>query len=228
MSGLSVTNASSPTAWRTVLFETQFGRVWQLRLCVIAVVFTLVASGLAKDQVRRTLIFVLWLLNIVLLVSLVWIGHAAAASAKPLDVLGDAVHLLRSGRVAQRTVATGNFSKVYERLVFVRQTGRSSAGAVFHSQRVLCRRARPCGISNSWLLVGSIHALFTTPYGRLLLFKLTLFAILVGLGARNRSLVKAKLLKARANPACDLNFAAMSSAKSVWALRWWRSSRVWA
>jgi putative copper export protein len=54
MSGLSLTNAFSPTTWRTVLFETQFGRVWQLRLSVIAVVFALVASGLAQDQVRRT------------------------------------------------------------------------------------------------------------------------------------------------------------------------------
>ena len=52
------------------------------------------------------------------------------------------------------------------------------------------------GISNSWLLVGSIHALFTTPYGRLLLVKLTLFAILIAIGARNRFLVKIKLLKA--------------------------------
>jgi putative copper resistance protein D len=56
------------------------------------------------------------------------------------------------------------------------------------------------GISNSWLLVGSIHALFTTPYGRLLLVKLALFAILIGFGARNRFLVKGKLPKAAADP----------------------------
>ena len=60
------------------------------------------------------------------------------------------------------------------------------------------------GISNSWLLVGSIYALFTTPYGGLLLFKLTLFAALIGFGARNRLLVKAKLLQAPARP--DLLF----------------------
>src|SRR4029077_18711723 len=47
MNGLSLTHALCPTAFRTVLFETQFGRVWQLRLSVIAVVFALVASGLA-------------------------------------------------------------------------------------------------------------------------------------------------------------------------------------
>ena len=45
MSGLSLTNAFSTTAWKTVLFETQFGRVWQLRLGLIAVAFALVASG---------------------------------------------------------------------------------------------------------------------------------------------------------------------------------------
>jgi len=56
------------------------------------------------------------------------------------------------------------------------------------------------GLSNSWLLVGSIHALFTTSYGRLLLFKLTLFAVLIGFGARNRFLIKANLLKDPASP----------------------------
>jgi putative copper resistance protein D len=55
------------------------------------------------------------------------------------------------------------------------------------------------GIFNSWLLVGSIHALFTMPYGQLLLFKLALFAVLLGLGARNRLLVKTKLQKGVAN-----------------------------
>ena len=50
------------------------------------------------------------------------------------------------------------------------------------------------GVSNSWLLVGSIHSLFTTAYGQLLLFKLTLFGILVSLGAWNRLAIKTKLL----------------------------------
>jgi copper resistance protein D len=51
------------------------------------------------------------------------------------------------------------------------------------------------GISNSWLLVGSIHALFTTRYGWLLLVKLALFGVLVGLGARNRFVIKTKLTR---------------------------------
>ena len=51
------------------------------------------------------------------------------------------------------------------------------------------------GISNSWLLVGSIHPLFTTRYGWLLLGKLALFGVLVGLGARNRFVIKTKLTR---------------------------------
>ena len=43
MSGLPVTRGFSTTAWQTVLFETQFGRVWQLRLGLIAAAFALVA-----------------------------------------------------------------------------------------------------------------------------------------------------------------------------------------
>ena len=49
------------------------------------------------------------------------------------------------------------------------------------------------GISNAWLVVGSISSLFTTGYGALLLVKLALFAVLIGLGARNRLRIKTKL-----------------------------------
>ena len=51
------------------------------------------------------------------------------------------------------------------------------------------------GISNRWLLVGSIRALFTTRYGWLLLVKLALFGVLVGLGAQNRFVIKTKLTR---------------------------------
>jgi copper resistance protein D len=69
------------------------------------------------------------------------------------------------------------------------------------------------GICNSWLLIGSIYALFVTPYGRLLLFKLTLFTTLIGIGARNRLAIRTKpsiaqsesdlLLQLRRNVICE-------------------------
>jgi putative copper resistance protein D len=200
MSGLPVKNTFSASEWRRVLLETQFGRVWQLRLGLIATAFVLAASALAKVEARRALIAILWLVSIVLLVSLALISHAAAATIQPFGVLGDMIHLCVAGLWIGGLVPLAIFL--------------AAARAIFSlSERVPCVLARfsalslccvsvlvVTGISNGWLLVGSIYGLFTTPYGQLLLFKLALFAILVGFGARNRFLVKAKLPKAAADP----------------------------
>ena len=42
------------------------------------------------------------------------------------------------------------------------------------------------GIVNSWILVGSFHALVITEYGRLLMFKIAVFAIMLVFAAVNR------------------------------------------
>ena len=200
MSELSLKNALSATAWGTVLFETQFGRVWQLRLGLIAAAFVLVASMLARVKARRMLIAVLWLVSVVLLVSLAWISHAAAATVRPFGALGDMLHLCAAG------LWMGGLVPLTILLAHARASfsfGETVARVIrrFSTLSLCCVSVLVIsGISNSWLLVGSIHALFTTPYGRLLLFKLALFAILIGFGARNRFLVKAKLPKAAADP----------------------------
>ena len=200
MSELSLKNALSATAWGTVLFETQFGRVWQLRLGLIAAAFVLVASMLARVKARRMLIAVLWLVSVVLLVSLAWISHAAAATVRPFGALGDMLHLCAAG------LWIGGLVPLTILLAHARASfsfGETVARVIrrFSTLSLCCVSVLVIsGISNSWLLVGSIHALFTTPYGRLLLFKLALFAILIGFGARNRFLVKAKLPKAAADP----------------------------
>jgi copper resistance protein D len=200
MSGLPLKNAFSATAWPTILFETQFGRVWQLRLGLIAALFVLVATGLGKMKARRSLTPVLCVLSVVLLGSLAWISHAAAASVHPLGLLGDMLHLCAAGGWIGGLVPLTVFL-VHIRAPF--SLGETVARVVYRfSTLSLCCVSVlvVSGISNSWLLVGSIYALFTTPYGRLLLFKLTVFAILIGFGIRNRFLVKTKLLKAPAEP----------------------------
>jgi putative copper resistance protein D len=202
MSELSLKNALSETAWGTVLFETQFGRVWQLRLGLIATAFVLVLVALAVTQVkaRSALIAVLWLVSMIVLVSLALISHAAAATVGPFGASSDILHLCPAGLWIGGLVPL---------TIFLTRVRRSfSLGqAVVRVVRRFSTLSLCCvtvlivsGISNSWLLVGSIHALFTTPYGGLLLVKLTLFAILVCFGARNRFLVKAKLPKAAADP----------------------------
>jgi putative copper resistance protein D len=202
MSELSLKTALSATAWGTVLFETQFGRVWQLRLGLIATAFVLVlvASVLAQVKARRALVVVLWLVTVGLLTSLAWISHPAAATVHPFGVLGDMLHLCAAGFWIGGLVPLTIF-------VARVRTSLSLSETVVRVVRRFSTLSLWCvtvliisGISNSWLLVGSIHALFTTPYGRLLLFKLALFAILIGFGARNRFLVKAKRPKVAADP----------------------------
>ncbi len=198
MSELSLKNALSTSAWGAVLFETQFGRVWQLRLGLIAAAFVLVASALAQVKARRALVVVLWLVSVVLLISLTWISHAAAATVHPFGVSGDMLHLCAAGLWIGGLVPLAIF------LARVRASfslGETVVRVVhrFSTLSLCCVSVLVVsGISNSWLLVGSIHALFTTPYGRLLLVKLTLFAILIAIGARNRFLIEAKPLKAPA------------------------------
>jgi Putative copper export protein len=196
MSELSLKNALSTPAWGVIMFETQFGRVWQLRLGLIAAAFVLVVSALAQVKARRALIVVLWLVSIVLLTSLAWISHAAAATVQPFGVFGDMIHLCAAGLWIGGLVPLPIF------LTRVRASSSLSNTVPyvlprFSTLSLCCVSVLVVsGISNSWLLVGSVYALFTTPYGRLLLVKLMSFAILVGFGARNRFLIKAKLQKA--------------------------------
>jgi putative copper resistance protein D len=190
INGLLLTRAFSTTAWQAVLLKTEFGRIWQLRLALIIVAFVLVALGFGQAQLRRALVMALSLVSVVLLVSLAWISHAAAARAQPLGLLGDALHLCAAGAWiggllplaifltrAHASVSLGDCA-----LFVIRRFSTLSLSCV----GVLI----VSGISNYWLLVGSIHALFTTRYGSLLLVKLAVFGVLVGLGARNRFVIK--------------------------------------
>jgi putative copper resistance protein D len=195
MSGFPPMQALSTTAWQMVLFETKFGRVWQLRLGLIAFAFALVALGLTQVRARHALLVIAFLISIVLLVSLAWISHAAAARVQPLGLLGDAVHLCAA------SVWIGGLLPL---AIFLTRTHASlSLGErVLPVLRRFSTLSLSCvtvltvsGISNAWLLIGSIHALLTTRYGWLLLAKLAAFGVLVGLGARNRFMIKTKLTK---------------------------------
>ena len=199
MNELSLKNALSAPAWRAVLFETRFGRVWQLRFGVIVAAFPLIWLCRAQVKARRALILILWPLSVVFLASLALISHAAAASIQPLGLLGDMLHLCAVG---------GWIGGLLPLVIFLARTraslalGEIVAAALqrFSTFSLCCVGVLVVsGISNSWLLVGSFHALFATAYGRLLLFKLALFGILIVFGARNRFLIEAKLVKTPAD-----------------------------
>jgi len=192
MSGLPLGRAFSEGAWRTVLFQTDFGRVWLLRLGLIAAALPFVILGLARRNLRRTVKLVLCPIALILLVSLAWISHAAAVNRQPLGLICDALHLCAAGAWIGGLLPLALFL-----------TGAGISGSLGQQAPDVLRRfsalsfCSVCGLvlsglTNSWLLVGSFRALFTTLYGLLLLFKLALFAILLGLGTRNRRIMKKK------------------------------------
>jgi copper resistance protein D len=195
MNELSLKDALSTTAWQTVLFQTQFGRVWQLRLGLIVAAFMLVASPLGQIQARRALIVVLWLASVVLLISLAWISHAAAARVQPLSKWADALHLCAAGVWVGGLIPMAIFLGHAPTFLSSDET-IAKVIARFSTLSLCCVSILVVsGISNSWLLVGSIHALVTADYGRLLLFKLVLFAVLLGFGGWNRLAIKTRRLR---------------------------------
>ncbi len=196
MSGSSFENSFSTSTWKTILFETVFGRVWQFRLGVIAAALLLTISPLAGNEAQwRPVFLILWLLSVVLLVSVAWISHAAAAGVQPIGLIGDALHLCAAGAwiggllplaiLLTRIRVSSAMARIVPQVL-----GRFSTLSLCCVGVLIAS-----GISNSWLLVGSIHALLTTVYGWLLVFKLALFGILLSFGARNRLLVKTNLQK---------------------------------
>ena len=121
MSGLPLKNTFSASAWWTVLLETQFGRVWQLRLGLIATAFVLVASALAQVKARRALIAVLWLVSVVLLVSLALDQPCCGRHNAALWCVRRHDSSLRGRVVDRRTRAAGDFSGVRPCVVLVKR-----------------------------------------------------------------------------------------------------------
>lgn len=188
MTGLSLAEAFAGSGWRIVLFATRFGHVWQLRLGLIAACLVLMTLRPLSGRMQNSLKFALWLLAAALLLSLAWISHPAAAPEQPLGLLGDLIHLSAAGAWMGGLPCLA---------IYLTTKPGSESGQVlrrFSALSLCCVSVLTVsGISNAWLVVGSISALFTTGYGALLLVKLILFAILLGLGARNRLRVKTKL-----------------------------------
>jgi len=191
MTGLPLSAVFSIRAWETVLLNTNFGHVWSFRFAVgVALAFG-VLGNFQNEARRRSLSWALWFLSILLLVSLAWISHAAAARTQPLGVVNDALHLCAAGGWIGGLVSLAIF---LTRVDLLSALSNKVILERFSALSLCCVSILVAsGICNSWLLVGSVHGLVTTTYGWLLLFKLALFGILIGFGARNRFLVQTKL-----------------------------------
>lgn len=193
-----------------VLTGTQFGRVWQLRLALIALLGGLLFLREREQEERDW--FALRLEGAILgasvMAALAWAGHAAATqeSARLAHLAGDSIHLLATG------VWLGGLLPFFLLLARARRSLDAAWAAV---AREATRRFSLLGLIavtslvltgaiNGWMLVRDFPPLVGTSYGRLLLLKLGLFLPLVGIAAVNLLRVKPQLL---ATPTSDADEA---------------------
>ena len=178
MSGLPVT-AVRPGTLGVVWWHTQFGRAWQLHAA-----FWLGGAIVAATYRGR------WAglpLAAGLVGSLAWAGHGGTGPAPAWHRAADVVHLLASAvwpaglvpfALLLRKLA---LSADPDRWVTLARLARRLSAASLSAVGLLTAT----GLFDSWCLLGSVGALFTTAYGRVLLVKLVLFTGMVGLGAFN-------------------------------------------
>jgi putative copper resistance protein D len=205
MSGTSLAALDRKTV-ETVVRETLFGRVWTYRLAIsFLLIVTLWLIGRARSWRHGAALRIGGtILAGAYAALLAWTGHAAADAGIDRYVhLGcDAAHLLAAGAWAgalpgllallgRAGDATGEQGLT---LASVAARRFSTLGMVAVSALVVT------GLVNSWYLVGSFSALFGTGYGRLLLWKLLLVAVMVALAAINRLRLTPRLAVATAMP----------------------------
>jgi putative copper resistance protein D len=185
MSGLSFGESMTSDVLSTVVNETQFGRVSEIRL-VLAVI---IAGCLAyvRFPLARGLALAM---SLGLTAALAWTGHAGSTAGEMgiLHLTADTLHLL-----AAAIWIGGLVSLVL--LLSVSRRDQTPAGVSF--ARDATQRFSTMGIAvvvvvlatgiiNAWILVGSWHALIVTGYGRLLMLKVVLFAVMLLIAAANR------------------------------------------
>jgi putative copper resistance protein D len=194
MSGQTLAEAIRSGAMVTVIDDTQFGLVSEIRLGLAA----LLAASLAFDRQRLPRRLALGA-ALGLVVAIAWTGHAASTpyGLGYLHLAADALHLCGAAawtgglislallmRLVGRYHASAGAALQVDAVRRFSSLGMLSVGALLMS-----------GIINAWILVGSFHALFVTAYGRLLLLKVAAFIAMLVLAAANRFWLTPRLAK---------------------------------
>ena len=175
----------------TVLTQTQFGHVWQVRLGLGALLaLAMVLNHRQRWRTSRVAAGIKAALAAGLVGSLAWAGHAGADEGTNgiIHVVADVLHLIAAAAwlgalvpLAVLFVSAWHSRDARDAALTLAATLRFSTLGVISVATLLTT-----GIVNTWFLAGSIPALVGTDYGRLLLVKIALFAAMVGLASINR------------------------------------------
>lgn len=186
MSGLPLGSALHSDTLALVLDATAFGRLWLLRAALLAILCALlVATGRGSVDAHRSIpAMAATLVAATYLGTLAWAGHAAAGqgSDDDLEIVADLVHLL----------AAGAWLGALPALVFLLGDAgpedlAADAARRFSMLGLACVAALiGSGLVNAWYQVGSVPALVGTEYGRWLLAKVSVFALMLAVATVNR------------------------------------------
>ena len=171
-----------------VLFDTDFGRDWLLRLGLIALLAGLLAADLrgTKDSggfLKTAMVVV----AAGLAGTLAWAGHGngGAGLAGSIHLAADVLHLIAAaawlGGLLPLAFLLANADRVSSVEVARAASLRFSAYGLVAVGTLLLT-----GSINTWYLAGGIHALIATAYGHLLLLKIALFLVMLALATVNR------------------------------------------
>ena len=198
MSGLPLDEAMKLDVLSTVLNQTQFGEVSEMRIALAIIL----AACLACHRLPMAD----WLglaTALGLTAGLAWAGHAGSTLGDmgSLHLTADGLHLLAAaawigglvslvlllvGAQRNQTIASASFAR--------HAVGRFSALGVVSVATLLAT-----GTVNTWILVGSFHALVVTEYGRLLMVKMVAFAVMLAFAAFNRLWLTPRLVSSSGN-----------------------------
>ena len=183
--------------WLTVLTGTRFGQIWLFRV-IVSLVLWIILWVVARTSGRRSFLqtTLVWL-SVIELVSLAWVGHAAASSG-PFEIvhlLGDALHLLTSAFWPGALVPLAAFLFLLLKTSPIEAIGLAAPVVRRFSASSLIAAAGMAltGLLNAVFMVGSFRAILTSAYGQILVFKIVLFFAMVGFGAWNLFLLKPRI-----------------------------------
>ena len=182
MSGLPFGDAMNSHVLLTVLNQTQFGLVTEIRLALAIILAACLAYHRFPPADWLALAAALGLTA-----AIAWTGHAGSTLGElgKLHLAADALHL----------VAAASWIGGLVPLALLLAAVRRHAGASLARDAtrrfsmlgiVSVATLMATGIVNTWILVGSFHALLATEYGQLLMLKLVVFAVMLVFAAVNR------------------------------------------
>jgi copper transport protein len=179
-----------------ILMSTSIGQVLAAKVCLaVALVGVLVAYWSEADR-RRWLSWVGLVLGFLVLAADALVSHSAATvEGRSLAIAAQLAHLYG---IALWLGGLGYFATLFWRSMFREQSAATELAWAIPAFSVLAVGAvgllTVSGLYLAKLHLGSVEQLLSTPYGRTLLAKLTVVALMLGLGGYHQFIVHRRIV----------------------------------